>query len=100
MPVSTSRGRVGVIEAGTRWGDPRLSRKASRRPTMPGAPQQVYASMGNYLFSAGPCSVKSMLTRSGTTVPMTFGAIYCRALLGGVPMYAYDFQAHRVRRTG
>ena len=63
---------------------------------MPGKPQQVYASMGNYLFSARTLlrEIHADARRHDST--HDFGRDILPSLLGRVPMYAYDFQASRV----
>lgn len=97
MPVSSSlAAEFGVIEAapdGTILG---FHEKKAEAPTMPGEPQRVYASMGNYIFSARTLlhELHADALRSGST--HDFGHDILPSLLGRVPMYAYDYQANRI----
>jgi glucose-1-phosphate adenylyltransferase len=97
LPVSSSlAAEFGVIEAapdGTILG---FHEKNAEAPTMPGEPKRVYASMGNYIFSARTLlrELHADSLRDGST--HDFGYDILPSLLGRVPMYAYDFQANRI----
>jgi len=97
MPVlgkTSLAAEFGVIEAAPAWAI--LGFTKSKPP-----PQRCQARRSrcmprwNYLFSADPApEIHADAQRHDST--MTLAAIYWPALLGRVPMYAYDFQAHRV----
>jgi glucose-1-phosphate adenylyltransferase len=86
----------GVIEAAPDGAILGFHEKKAEAPTMPGEPQRVYASMGNYLFSAGTLlrELHADSRRKGSR--HDFGHDILPSLLGRVPMYAYDFQANRI----
>jgi glucose-1-phosphate adenylyltransferase len=97
MPVSTSlAAEFGVIEAAPDGAILGFHEKQAAAPTMPGAPQQVYASMGNYLFSARTLLRELQADARRPDSTHDFGRDLLPSLLGRVPMYAYDFQADRV----
>jgi len=86
----------GVIEAapdGTILG---FHEKQAAAPSMPGEPGRVYASMGNYIFSARTLfrELRADALKKGSA--HDFGRDVLPSLLGRVPMYAYDFQANRI----
>ena len=95
MPVSASLAvEFGVIEAAADGLILRFHEKNPQAPTMPGEPLRVYASMGNYIFSA-----RTLLREVGSDAldrasTHDFGRDILPSLLGHVPMYAYDFQAN------
>jgi glucose-1-phosphate adenylyltransferase len=65
-------------------------------PTIPGAPEHVFASMGNYIFST-PALLREVNAdaedeRSGHD----FGKNILPSMVGRAPMYAYDFQTNRI----
>jgi glucose-1-phosphate adenylyltransferase len=65
-------------------------------PTMPGDPSQVYASMGNYIFSK-PTLVD--LLKADAKDPDSrhdFGKDILPKLAGNAPVYAYNFQTNRI----
>jgi len=70
--------------------------KKSDAPTMPGDPNRVYASMGNYLFSTK--LLLDELRSDGENQRSThdFGRDILPGLIGRADMYAYDFQTNRV----
>lgn len=97
MPVSASlAAEFGVIEAAAGGLILGFHEKNREAPTMPGEPLRVYASMGNYIFSA-----RTLLRELGSDAldpgsTHDFGRDILPSLLGRVPMYAYDFQANRI----
>lgn len=97
FPVEASlAAQFGVIEAapdGTILG---FHEKEVAAPTMPGESQRVYASMGNYIFSARTLvrELHADALREGSA--HDFGRDILPSLLGRVPMYAYDFQANGI----
>jgi len=97
IPVSANlSSEFGVIEAapdGTILG---FHEKKAEAPTMPGEPQQVYASMGNYIFSAGTLLRELRADALREDSDHDFGGDIFPSLLGRVPMFAYDCQASRI----
>jgi glucose-1-phosphate adenylyltransferase len=97
IPIAASlSSEFGVIEAapdGTILG---FHEKKAEAPTMPGEPQRVYASMGNYIFSADTLLRELHADALRKESKHDFGADILPSLLGRVPMYAYDFQANRI----
>jgi glucose-1-phosphate adenylyltransferase len=65
-------------------------------PRMPGEPNRVYASMGNYLFSARTL-LRALRTDSERGISTRdFGRDILPSLLKGARVYAYDFQTNRL----
>ena len=65
-------------------------------PSMPDDPEQVYASMGNYIFSTG---MLLKLLREDARNPDShhdFGKDILPKLAGGGRMFAYNFQTNRI----
>jgi glucose-1-phosphate adenylyltransferase len=70
--------------------------KNADAPTLPGDPSQVYASMGNYIFSK-PTLVD--LLKADANDPGSnhdFGRDILPKLAGKAPLYAYNFQTNRI----
>ncbi|GAA0600282.1 glucose-1-phosphate adenylyltransferase [Caenispirillum bisanense] len=86
----------GVIEVD---GDGRIvgfHEKKPDAPTMPGRPDMVLASMGNYVFDA---DLLLDLVGSDAADPRSghdFGTDILPNLIGRVPMYAYDYQTNHI----
>lgn len=70
--------------------------KDPNAPTMPGDPNRVLASMGNYIFNRD--LLLDMVNRDAANAESShdFGKDILPALIGKVDMYAYDFQTNRV----
>ena len=86
----------GVIEADT---DDRIigfHEKRTDAPTMPVDPERVYASMGNYVFSAR--ALLRELERDATDEASShdFGRDILPSLVGRSPMYAYNLQTNYI----
>ena len=66
-------------------------------PTMPGDPEQVFASMGNYVFStahsAGPAGRRRAGIRTATTIS---ARIFCPNWPATRRIFAYNFQTNRI----
>ena len=86
----------GVIEAAPDGAVVAFHEKKSEAPTIPGEPHQVYASMGNYIFSARILLQALEADALRTESKHDFGHDILPALLGRVAMYAYDYQANRI----
>jgi glucose-1-phosphate adenylyltransferase len=86
----------GVIEASE---DDRIlafHEKNPNAPTMPGDSEQVYASMGNYIFST---RTLLQLLKEDARNPSShhdFGKDILPKLAGRAPIYAYNFQTNRI----
>jgi len=86
----------GVIEASEDGHILAFHEKNPDAPTMPGDPEQVYASMGNYIFST-----KTLLDllRADAHEPDSdhdFGKNILPKLAGNAEIYAYNFQTNRI----
>ncbi len=86
----------GVIEADEDGRILAFHEKDAHAPTMPGNPDQVYASMGNYIFSK---SRLVELLEGDAKDPAShhdFGTDILPKLAGNAPIYAYNFQTNRI----
>jgi len=89
-------GEFGVIEASEDGRIMAFHEKNPNAPTIPGDPSQVYASMGNYIFSKG--TLVDLLETDANN-PMSrhdFGNDILPKLAGNAPIYAYNFQTNRI----
>ena len=84
----------GVIEARKDGRILAFHEKNPRAPTMPGDPTQVYASMGNYIFSKQ--TLMDLLTADAVDPHShhDFGKDILPKLAGNAPMFAYNFQTN------
>ncbi len=97
IPVEANlASEFGVVETGPDGGILGFHEKQVDAPRMPGEPHRVYASMGNYLFSAQTLlralhsdSARELSTRD-------FGRDILPSLLKRTAVYAYDFQTNRI----
>jgi glucose-1-phosphate adenylyltransferase len=97
MPISAHlAAEFGVVETAADGAIVDFHEKKAEAPTIPGEPQRVYASMGNYIFSARILlqELQADARREGST--HDFGHDVLPSLLGRAVMYAYDYQANRV----
>jgi glucose-1-phosphate adenylyltransferase len=97
MPVDKEyASEFGVIETAADGSIIAFHEKRPDAPTMPGDPDRVFASMGNYIFSTD-LLVKELYA-DGLKEDSThdFGRDILPKLIGRVPMYAYDFQTNRI----
>jgi glucose-1-phosphate adenylyltransferase len=86
----------GVIEADEDGRILAFHEKDAQAPTMPGDPSQVYASMGNYIFSK---RLLVDLLQADATDPAShhdFGKDILPKLAGNASIYAYNFQTNRI----
>jgi glucose-1-phosphate adenylyltransferase len=65
-------------------------------PTIPGAPEHVYASMGNYIFSTPALLRELHADAKDDQSGHDFGKNLLPSMVGRAPMYAYDFQTNRI----
>ena len=86
----------GVIEANENGRIMAFHEKNPDAPTMPGDPDRVYASMGNYIFSK-PTLVN--LLKADAIDPEShhdFGRDILPKLAGNAPIYAYNFRTNYI----
>jgi len=86
----------GVIEADPDGAVVGFHEKQNEAPTIPGDPRRVYASMGNYIFSAK--ALLEELHRDYDIEDRThdFGRDILPSMVGRSRVYAYDFQTNRI----
>ncbi len=65
-------------------------------PTIPGAPEHVYASMGNYIFSTKALLRELMADAADENSGHDFGKNILPSMVSRAPMFAYDFQTNRI----
>ena len=70
--------------------------KRADSPTMPGDPDRVLASMGNYIFSTRRLLKELHADANNERSKHDFGRNILPGLIGRAPMYAYDFQTNRI----
>jgi glucose-1-phosphate adenylyltransferase len=86
----------GVIEAGADGSVKAFIEKKKDAPTMPGDPDRVYASMGNYIFSTGTLLKELYADAAREDSSHDFGRDILPGLIGRSDMFAYDFQTNRI----
>jgi glucose-1-phosphate adenylyltransferase len=86
----------GVIEAGADGSVKAFIEKKKDAPTMPGDPNRVYASMGNYIFSTGTLLKELYADAARDDSSHDFGRDILPGLIGRTDMFAYDFQTNRI----
>jgi glucose-1-phosphate adenylyltransferase len=86
----------GVIEARKDGRIVAFHEKNPNAPTLPGDPTQVFASMGNYIFSKK--TLVELLNEDANNPEShhDFGKDILTKLAGHAPIYAYDFQTNRI----
>jgi len=86
----------GVIETATDGRIKGFHEKKADAPTIPGDADHVYASMGNYIFSAS--RLVEELEKDAVSEESThdFGRDILPSLVSRAPMFAYDFQINRI----
>jgi glucose-1-phosphate adenylyltransferase len=96
VPVEESR-HFGVLDVDSGLHVLSFDEKPARAREMPGGPGKCLASMGNYLFN--PDVLREALiedsVREGSQ--HDFGRDLIPALIGKVPVYAYNFMTNRIR---
>jgi len=86
----------GVIEADSEGRVHGFYEKEQDAPTMPGDPNRVYASMGNYIFSTGVLLRELAADAGNDNSFHDFGGDILPSLVGRAEMYAYDFETNRI----
>ena len=95
IPVSAHMSTdFGVIEAGADGAIHGFYEKDIHAPTIPGKEDQVYASMGNYLFSGRVLRRELHADVHRPSSRRDFGYDILPSMLGRAAMYAYDFQSN------
>jgi glucose-1-phosphate adenylyltransferase len=97
IPVPKSQAReFGVIEAGANGQILAFHEKKVDAPTMPGDPNRVYASMGNYIFSTRTLLELLNADAQNPNSHHDFGMDILPKLAGKAPIYAYNFENNRI----
>jgi glucose-1-phosphate adenylyltransferase len=86
----------GVIEASEDGRILAFHEKNAHAPTIPGDPTQVYASMGNYVFSKGTLVDLLNADANDPDSHHDFGKDILPKLAGNAPIYAYNFETNRI----
>ena len=86
----------GVIEAAQDGSIAGFHEKRADAPTMPGDPERVYASMGNYIFSTATLLRELYADAAREDSAHDFGRDILPGLIGRSGMYAYDFQTNHI----
>lgn len=97
IPVPRAQAReFGVIEAGEDGHIVAFHEKKADAPTMPGDPNRVYASMGNYVFSTRKLIELLKADAENPSSHHDFGMDILPKLAGKAPIYAYNFEANHI----
>lgn len=97
IPVSAHlAAEFGVIEAAADGAILGFHEKNAEAPTIQGKPHQVYASMGNYIFSARTLLQELAADALRSDSKHDFGHDILPSLLGRAAMYAYNYQANGI----
>jgi glucose-1-phosphate adenylyltransferase len=97
IPVSAHLAtEFGVIEAGVDGAVHGFHEKNVDAPTIPGEPDKVYASMGNYIFSARILLRELQADALRQESKHDFGHDILPSLLGRAAIYAYDYQTNAI----
>jgi glucose-1-phosphate adenylyltransferase len=94
VPLSDASG-FGVAEVDSHLRINRFHEKVRNPPTIPGHPDEVFASMGNYIFTAS--TLFDILAES-TKIPdqHDFGANVIPRIIGERQVFAYDFRTNTI----
>lgn len=86
----------GVIEAEPDGRIVGFHEKKADAPTLPGDPERVYASMGNYIFSTRALLRELERDADDDSSTHDFGRDILPAMVGRSRMYAYNFETNRI----
>jgi len=101
IPVPREHAReFGVIQVDEDGRIVAFHEKKSNAPAMPGDPNRVYASMGNYIFSTGPLLEWLNSDAGDATSQHDFGMNILPRLASNAPIYAYNFETNRIPGEG
>ena len=97
IPVHKSQAsEFGVLETSSGGRLTGFHEKRSDAPTIPGDPERVYASMGNYIFSTSLLLRELYADAANEESSHDFGRDILPSLIGRAEMFAYDFQTNRI----
>src|SRR5271154_681572 len=97
IPVEKEQAaEFGVIETKDDGSIIGFHEKRADAPTMPGDPNRVYASMGNYIFSTNLLLRELYADAQNAASSHDFGRDILPSLIGRTEMFAYDFQTNRI----
>jgi glucose-1-phosphate adenylyltransferase len=97
IPVPRSlAGEFGVIEVAPDGHIVRFHEKNPDAPPMPGNPDMVYASMGNYIFATKPLMEYLRADAADETTSHDFGRDILPKWVERGDVYAYDFETNRI----
>ena len=97
LPVEKELAReFGVIETAPNGQILGFHEKNPNAPTMPGDPDKVYASMGNYIFSTRALLRELFADAANPNSSHDFGRDILPSMIGRSQMYAYDFQNNNI----
>ena len=97
IPVAKEQAsEFGVIEASEDGRIKGFHEKNPKAPTIPSDPDNVYASMGNYIFSTGLLLKELYADAENENSTHDFGRDILPNLVGKTDMYAYDFRTNRI----
>lgn len=86
----------GVIEVDQDWRITGFYEKNPDAPTIPGKPDQVLASMGNYVFSTGPLTAALEADALDPKSDHDFGKNILPKMVETRELYAYDFHGNHI----
>jgi glucose-1-phosphate adenylyltransferase len=97
IPVETRwAAEFGVLETDDESRIIGFHEKDPDAPSIPGNPEHVYASMGNYIFST-PALIRELHTDAENELSRhDFGKDILPSMVGRSAMFAYDFQTNRI----
>ena len=97
IPVERrSAAEFGVVETAGDGHIVGFHEKRADAPTMPGDPDRVFASMGNYIFSTRTLLRELYADAAREDSSHDFGRDILPALMNRVDMFAYDFQTSQI----
>lgn len=97
LPVDKNlSSEFGVIESDEFGRVTGFHEKRVDAPTIPGDPNQVFASMGNYVFSADLLLSELYADAGRAHTSHDFGKDILPRLIGRAPMFAYNFQSNLI----
>ncbi|MBS1871615.1 MAG: glucose-1-phosphate adenylyltransferase [Acidobacteria bacterium] len=97
IPVPKEFAReFGVIEVDENYRVVAFHEKNPNAPTMPGRPDMVFASMGNYIFSTDVLLRELYADGEKEHSSHDFGRDILPGLIGRTDMFAYDFQTNHI----
>ena len=97
IPVDRDQAsEFGVIETAPDGSVIAFHEKRPDAPPLPNDPTQVFASMGNYIFSTNMLLRELYADARNEGSTHDFGRDILPSLVGRIPMFAYDFQTNRI----